>query len=224
VGEGFIIGRMDSVAPEDSREMARVRRKRILSFTAYVVLIAVTGIVAVRLVPFSIYVGQDVWHDAQNDEQRVASWRGAAVFAYTSGGWAGHLCALVAGLVVGRWAMLSTRQAGLSTAVLAGAGLGLTDLVLAAWTAAPRLRELASAAHLTREDGVQVIDPGLGRHGCVFVAVIVAFALFLIAAYVGFCVVQADPVYRALLVPAVIIAPVAYYVINFVLVPRPGPY
>jgi hypothetical protein len=195
-----------------------VRRTRILCVAAYTVLIAITGIVAVRLVPFSITMGQDLWHDAQSDKQMVTSWRGSAVFAYTSGSWVGQLCALLAGLLAGRWAKLSTRGTGLGAAMAAGAGLGLTALVPAFWTAAPRLRDLAQSPHLVRESGVPVIDPALVHHGCVFAAAATAFVVFLLAAYAGFRMARADPVSRILLVPAAVLAPVAYFVINIFLV------
>jgi hypothetical protein len=198
-------------------------RSRLVPITAGVGLVALVGVAAALLVPRNIQIGQDVWSDAQTDEQTVTSWRGAAVLASTSGSAVGDLCALLAGLSVARWRASRTRWSGLLTAVLAGAGLGLVDLATAFRTAAPRLRELTRSPLLTREDGTAIVDPGLRHHGCVLAAMVVAFVIFLIAAGIGFglCPGRLTTKLTAVAV-SVVLAPVVHYVTMMALVLRPG--
>jgi hypothetical protein len=199
-------------------------RSRIVTIAAYAGLVAFVGIAAALLVPRNIHLGQDVWPDAQTDEQSVTSWRGAAVLASTSGSGIGDLCALLTGVLVARWGAPKTRWSGLATAVLAGAGLGLVDLATAFRTAGPRLRELTRSPVLTREDGTTIVDPGLRHHGCILAAVIVAFVIFLIAAGIGFGLGSGLTPKLTVVAVSVVLAPVVHYVTMMALVLRPGPF
>ncbi|MEZ7127789.1 hypothetical protein ACBR40_20905 [Nonomuraea sp. AD125B] len=194
--------------------------------TWYAALIAVTGGAAVLLAALNLEVGQSMWPDAQPDDQVVAKWRTAAALAYTSGSVAGHVCALVAGLLAARWARDKTWRAGLVTAILAGAGLGLADLAAASWKAAPLLREFAASPALTDNDGTQIVDTGLQHHACVPAAMAVVFATLLLAAGLGFGVARVRPVYKCLLIAvSLALMPVAHFWIPaVVLIPGVGPY
>ncbi|TDD71121.1 hypothetical protein [Actinomadura rubrisoli] len=143
-------------------------------------LVAGTGVAAVTMLSRSIDQGLEVWPDAQMDTQMVAAWRGAAILAYTSGSEVGHVCALLAGLLVARAVPVRAWRTGLAVAVLAGTVLALVNLSLAWWKASPRL------AHLSGPVDPAVIDPGLRHHSCVIVAVALVFAAFLALAAVGY--------------------------------------
>jgi hypothetical protein len=167
------------------------RRSRIL--LAVLGLVLVTAVTAIVLVPANLEFGADLWTDPQDDRQVLGQWRAMAAFAYTSGGWIGQIFALMSGVLVARWSTRNARQnthdnrqsthsvrcsahnarwAGL--AVVAGLGLGLTDLV-AAWSrAAPEL-------HRSR-----TVGPALVHHGCVIEAMAVALLLFATTSVLGF--------------------------------------
>ncbi|WP_242889860.1 hypothetical protein [Actinomadura litoris] len=148
--------------------------------TVYALLVAATAVAAVTMLSRSIEQGLEVWPDAQSDTQMVAAWRGAAVLAYTSGSEVGHVCALLAGLLVARTVTVRSWRAGLAGAVLAGAVLALVNLALAWWKASPRL------AYLTGPVDPAAIDPGLRHHGCVIVAIALVFTAFLALAAAGY--------------------------------------
>ncbi|TDD00519.1 hypothetical protein E1292_28590 [Nonomuraea deserti] len=193
---------------------------------AYAALIAVTGSAAVLLVALNIDVGRSMWPDAQPDDQVVAKWRTAAVLAYTSGSAVGHVCALLAGLLAARWARNKTWRTGFVTAVLAGAGLGLADLAVASWRAAPLLRVFAASPVLTDNDGTLIVDPGLRHHGCIPAAMAVVFATLLIVAGLGFGVAQARPANKCLLiVVSLALVPIAHFWLPaVVMLSGVGPY
>jgi hypothetical protein len=199
-------------------------RSRIVIITASAGLVAFVGIAAALLVSRDIHLGQDVWPAAQTDQQSVASWRGAAVLASTSGSAIGDLCALLTGVLVARWGAPETRWSGLVKAVLAGAGLGLADLATAYRTAGPRLRELTRSPVLTREDGTPIVDPGLRNHGCILAAMMVAFVIFLIAAGIGFGLGSGLTPKLTVVAVSVVLAAVVHYVAMMALVLRPGPF
>lgn len=166
----------------------------------YVGLVVLTGVAAVMLVSFNVDLGKGLGFDDQSDPQRVATWRGAAALAYTSGAGIGQIFALVAGMPARRWA--GTRGVnGVLVAILAGIGLGLVDLASAFVAAAPRLRDLARVPELRSDDNTQVIDPGLMHHGVVFVAMALTLVLFAIASGLGFVLARRPVALRALVVP-----------------------
>ncbi|MUN39380.1 hypothetical protein [Actinomadura litoris] len=148
--------------------------------TIYALLVAATAVAAVTMLSRSIEQGLEVWPDAQSETQMVAAWRGAAILAYTSGSEVGHVCALLAGLLVARTAAVRSWQAGLAAAVLAGTVLALVNLSLAWWKASPRL------AHLTGPVDPAVIDPGLRHHSCVIVAIALVSTAFSALAAAGY--------------------------------------
>lgn len=141
----------------------------------YAVLVAGTAVAAVTLLSRSIDQGLEVWPDAQMDTQMVAAWRGAATLAYTSGSEVGHVCALLAGLLVARVVATRAWRTGLVVAVLAGAVLALVNLSSAWWKASPRLTHT-----------IYPVDPGLRHHVGVIVAIALVFAAFLVLAAAGY--------------------------------------
>ncbi|MBT2212395.1 hypothetical protein [Actinomadura sp. NEAU-AAG7] len=148
--------------------------------TIYVLLVAATAVAAVTMLSRSIEQGLEVWPDAQSETQMVAAWRGAAILAYTSGSEVGHVCALLAGLLVARTAAVRSWPAGPAVAVLAGTVLALVNLSLAWWKASPRL------AYLTGPVDPAVIDPGLRHHSCVIVAIALVSTAFSALAAAGY--------------------------------------
>ncbi|MEO3797201.1 hypothetical protein ABGB14_43965 [Nonomuraea sp. B10E15] len=189
----------------------------------YGVLMAVTAVAAAALVVPNILVGGDTVTDPQWAGQYVAEWRRRAVLAYTSGSAVGHVCALLAGLLVARWSMHRERRAGLVTALLAGSGLGAAELAVASWTATPFLRDLSGFPGTGDPLEDWVIDPSLQNHVPVLVAMASVFVVFLVAAGAGFWMAHRGMLLRSALVTAfVLVVPVAlFFVTVFSLVPLP---
>lgn len=159
--------------------------------------------VAVLQVPFDVALGPGMWADPQSDSQFTAVWRISAMLAYTAGSGVGYVAAWIIGLLVAR-----EPRAGVGRAVLAGAGLGLLDLAVAASTASPRLRELARSPGLRKYDGT-VIDTGLQHHGPVLAAMAVAFVLFLVSAAAGFRAAKANQPVPRVVTSVVLATPIA---------------
>lgn len=197
------------------------RWNNIVCAIAYVCLLAVTAVLAVKLLPSYLAIGKDLWHDAQSDEQQVASWRSAAVLSYTSGAGFGHVCALIAGMVAARWSGPPVRGSGVGFAAAAGAVLGLLNLAVAGIAAAPRLTTLAGNPELSSGE---VIDPGLAHHPFIYAAAALTFVAFLIAASVGFCLAQVNPpIIRFIpLAASVVLAPLFHFMLMTAIVPGPS--
>ncbi|WP_329428408.1 hypothetical protein OG339_03330 [Streptosporangium sp. NBC_01495] len=190
----------------------------------YIFLLAVTAGAAALLVAPNLQLGNALVTDPQSPGQYVEEWRNEAVLAYTSGSAVGHVCALLAGLLVARWSTDKTRRAGLVAALLAGSGLGATELAVASWTATPLLRDLSGFPGAGNPPEGWVLDPSLQNHVGVLVAMALTFAVFLVAAGAGFWVAQRAMLLKFVLVTVfVVIVPVALFLVAvFALVPFPS--
>ncbi|RFS83403.1 hypothetical protein D0T12_20325 [Actinomadura spongiicola] len=194
---------------------------------AYGCLLLVTGFSAVLLFEFSVDLGLDFVTDPQDDRQRLAAWRGAAVLAYTSGSEVGQVCAVIAGALAARWLGRERRWSRLVAAVGAGAGLATTGLGVARWMAADRMGELAK--NRIEIDGAQGLykdlDPTLRRHGCVLAAIAVAFVLYLVAAGIGGAAALLEPLWlrssvlAAVVATSIVVMPVVHYLVSHELTP-----
>ncbi|ACZ84998.1 hypothetical protein [Streptosporangium roseum] len=188
---------------------------------AYAALIAATGSAAVLLVTGNLDAGRSLWPDP-NDFQLVGVWRMAAVLAHTAGSSVGHVCAMLAGLLAAHWTRLEAGRTGVVTALGAGAGLGLVNLVSASWTAAPLLRELASSPGLMNSDGMVVIEPDLQHHGSVLAGMVVVFVAIMIAAGLGFTVAHVRPLSKLVLIlVSLALIPIVHFLLPVVLVSPP---
>lgn len=85
---------------------------------------------ALALTSFDAEVGSGIYADPQQPSQWATCWRLGAVFAYTSGSFIGHICALVAGFLCTRW--WSPRDG-----VLVGTGIGVANVAASALLALP---------------------------------------------------------------------------------------
>ncbi|MFI0405948.1 hypothetical protein [Actinomadura sp. 3N508] len=181
-------------------------------------LIAGTGVASLMLLSHSLNVGLDVWHDAQSDPQFLAAWRGAAVSGYTSGSGVGHICALLAGLLVAHAGAAAGRgkRIGAAVAVFAGTVLALVNLSLAWWKASPRLTRLDAVS-------MDAIDPGLRHHPSVIIAIVLVFAAYLVLAAIGYGlgVLRSVKAVVAALGILVIVALPGSLLLAMALVPRP---
>jgi hypothetical protein len=187
---------------------------------AYVSLAAVICVAAVLLLPLTMDLGDDWFYDPQDNTQRLAAWRGAAVSGVTSGSEVGFLCALVAGMLASR---IKQWRTGLVTAIGAGAGLALVNVTVAWFVAAPRLHERWE--NMTIENARAFIDPDLWDHRPVLAAIALVFLALMLAASIGFGVALVKP--RALkltllvvtLTVSAVIAPIAHLVLPLAIVP-----
>ncbi|MFI0350022.1 hypothetical protein [Actinomadura sp. 9N407] len=198
------------------------RRSAVWHVLGYVSLVAVTGAAAVVLLPLSVYLGDDWFYDPQDDTERLAAWRGAAVMGVTAGSEVGYLCALVAGMLAAR-VRPEPRRAGLLTAVGAGAGLAVVNVTVAWLGAVPRLHEWRE--QMTNVSSLAFLDADLWDHGPVYAAIALVAIAFLIAASMGFGVALVKPpalkmvVVVAVLTVSVVFAPIAHYMMPMVIVP-----
>ncbi|RKS70873.1 hypothetical protein BZB76_5353 [Actinomadura pelletieri DSM 43383] len=216
-------------SPQLVRLSPAVRRNAVLG-VAYGGLLLITGFAAVVLFDFSVDVGLDLVTDPQDDRQRLAAWRGAAVLAYTSGSEVGQVCAVIAGALAVRWLGRERRWARLVAAVGAGAGLATTGLGVARWMAADRMRELArNRIEIDEAQGIYAdLDPALRRHGCVLAAIAVAFVLYLVAAGIGGAAALLEPLWlrstvlAVLVVAAILAMPVVHYLVSREFTPSGG--
>ncbi|WP_344890248.1 hypothetical protein [Nonomuraea antimicrobica] len=198
----------------------QAKRRRIAS---YGTLMVVTAIAAAVLVAPNISLGESTVTDPQWTGQYVAEWRRGAVLGYTSGSAVGHVCALLAGLLVARWSVRRARRADLATALLAGAGLGATELAVSSWLATPLLYERSGFPGTGDPAEDWIIDPSLHHHVSVFAAMALVFVMFLVAAGAGFWMARRARWLRAALTTVfVVVVPVALFFVTVVaLVPLP---
>ncbi|MEW9549508.1 hypothetical protein [Nonomuraea sp. NPDC050783] len=203
--------------------ISAIRQAKSRHVAIYWILTAMTAVAAAVLVVPNAQLGQDTVTDPQWTGEYVAEWRRAAALAYTSGSAVGHVCALFAGVLVARWSRHRARRAGLVTALLAGAGLGATQLAVASWRATPLLCHMSGFPGTGDPMEDWIIDPSLHNHLSVLVAMALVFAVFLGSAGAGFWMAHRAMLLRLVMTMVfVAIVPVAlFWVTVFVLVPRP---
>ncbi|MGP3933593.1 hypothetical protein [Nonomuraea sp. KM88] len=197
--------------------------QKIRHITVYALLLAVSAGVAAALVVPDLQVGNAMVTDPQWSEQHIAEWRIQAVLAYTSGSAVGHVCALLAGLLVARWSMTDARQAGFITALLAGSGLGAIQLAVASWAATPLLYELSDFPGTGDPMEDWVVNPGLQHHVPVLVGMALTFAVFLAVAAAGFWMAYRAVLLRFVLVGIIVVVmPIAlFFTTAIALIPQP---
>ncbi|TMR07571.1 hypothetical protein ETD86_51565 [Nonomuraea turkmeniaca] len=180
--------------------LSLLRESKSRHIAVYAFLLVVTASASAVLVAPNLQLGNDLVTDPQWPGQYVAEWHREAVLAATTGSAVGHVCALLAGLLVARWGMHKARRAGLITALLVGSGLGATELAVASWTATPLLRDLSGFPGTGDPLEDWIIDPSLQNHIPVLVAMALTFAVFLVAAGAGFWVAHRAMLLRFVLV------------------------
>lgn len=197
------------------------RRRGWTWYAAGVAVLAVgTGIAAAMLLSRNISLGSDVWFDPQDHPQRVASWRGAAILAYTSGSEVGHAFAVPAGLLIAHAVAAVPWRVGLGVASSAGAVLALVNLPLAWWLASP---QLTRRARQTGSIDQGAVDPGLWHHKPVIVAIVLVVAAYLVFAILGYALGRMRLFGTAIVIMAVlgVTAPYSHFFLAEFLTPRP---
>ena len=126
---------------------------------AFGVLAAITIGAALSLTSDNGRMGSRIAGDPETPAQWASSWRLGAVFAYTSGSFAGHICALVAGYLGARW---SSQRDG----VLAGLAIGVINVTGSVSTAV-----FATRDSTTMHGTVQFVDPNPVLQPAVLIAV-----------------------------------------------------